>query len=95
MLTTGFAPTTAFAANVSPTEVRPGSREATDTTEDSAFFSMIGDERDESPRHATETVLPAAGSSLLLMEIRTQRGVRKSVKVVNLDSDPRTKPLGW
>jgi hypothetical protein len=55
---------------------------------------MIGAERDESPRHAT-TVQTAAGSSLLLMEIRTQRGVAKSVRVVNLDSDPRTKPLGW
>jgi hypothetical protein len=95
MLTTGFAPKTAFAGNVSPTEVRPGSREARDNSEDSAFFSMFGAERDESPRNATETVQPPAGSSLLLMEIRTQRGVAKSVKVVNLDSDPRTKPLGW
>jgi hypothetical protein len=60
----------------------------------SSFFAS---ERSSSLAASPESRLSTqrADSSLILMELRTQRGNSRTERPLVPDLDPRTKPLGW
>jgi hypothetical protein len=63
---------------------------------DANSLAAIATENDHSPRLAGGSRRPPTSGSLLLMEIRTQRGsAAAAAKAALLELDPRTKPLGW
>lgn len=72
----------------------PVAAENARTAPASSFFAS---ERSSPGASQPESRLSArrAGSSLILMELRTQRGNSKTARPVVPDLDPRTKPLGW
>ena len=90
-------PLSANAANRATAEDRPALSAATDNSNESTEFSRIVSDRGRSSREAIETREPTAdrGVSLILMEIRTQRGSTTSTRTAIPTLDPRTKPLGW
>ena len=90
-------PLSANAANRATAEDRPALSAATDNSNESTEFSLIVSDRGRSSREAIETREPTTdrGVSLILMEIRTQRGSATSVRSTIFNLDPRTKPLGW
>jgi hypothetical protein len=91
------SPLSANAANRATAEDRPALSAATDDSNESTGFSLIASDRGRSSREAIETREPTAdrGVSLILMEIRTQRGSATSTRTAIPALDPRTKPLGW
>ena len=76
------------------TERPPLAAENARTAPASSFFAS---ERSSPVASQPESRLSAqrGGSSLILMELRTQRGNSKTARPVVPDLDPRTKPLGW
>jgi hypothetical protein len=60
----------------------------------SSFFASERSSPWVSPSESRPSA-PRAGSSLILMELHTQRGTSKTVRPLVPDLDPRTKPLGW
>ncbi len=90
-------PLSASAADGASAEDRPALSAATDNSSESTEFSLIVSDRGRSSREAIETREPTTdrGVSLILMEIRTQRGSATSTRTAIPTLDPRTKPLGW
>jgi len=90
-------PLSANAANRATADDRPTLSAPTDDSNEFTEFSLIVSDRGRSSREAIEAREPISdrGVSLILMEIRTQRGSATSVKSTIFNLDPRTKPLGW
>ena len=90
-------PRSANAASRAVADDRPALSEASDDSKEPTPFSLIASDRGRSNREAIEArePTPGRGGSLILMEIRTQRGSAISARTTISDLDPRTKPLGW
>jgi hypothetical protein len=60
-------------------------------------ISFFASERSAAAPNASEPRqrAPSGNGSLILMELRTQRGTAKSSLPLIPDLDPRLKPLGW
>ncbi|HEV3417653.1 MAG TPA: hypothetical protein VG056_12590 [Pirellulales bacterium] len=85
-------------AQTSPT---PGGRDGRfavpDIDRGSQPISFFASERSAAAPNASESrqSAPSGNGSLILMELRTQRGTAKSARPLIPDLDPRLKPLGW
>ena len=53
------------------------------------------DGSDSRPAAESRQPAPRGNGSLILMELRTHRGIAKSALAPAAELDPRTKPLGW
>jgi hypothetical protein len=73
------------------------SPQASDNSLAAPAVSFFASERSDSSAAAIETRLTPrpTGGSLILNELRTQRGLAKTDRPLIPDLDPRTKPLGW
>jgi hypothetical protein len=72
----------------------PNATATTRSSEASDPAWLFAVERSAQPA-APQAPSAKASGSLILMEMRAQRGTAKTERFVPSDADPRTKPLGW
>jgi hypothetical protein len=71
--------------------------QASDNSPAAPAVSFFASERSDSSAAAIESRLSPrpTGGSMILNELRTQRGAARTERPLLPDLDPRTKPLGW
>jgi hypothetical protein len=93
----GLAGGQAIQAQTASSRSQETSPQGPDNSHAAPAVSFFASERSDFSAAALESRLSPrpTGGSLILNELRTQRGAARTERPLVPDLDPRTKPLGW